>query len=704
MKKLKINFLVVALLFVSAMQVAFVSCSDDPGVDNYYTQTREYASSYLQSRDQFSKYVQILKRATGERGDLRLADMLNTYGTYTVFAPTNDAVDEYLASKGLTSVDSLTKEDCDTIALNSIIERAYFTTDNCEDMQSNMLERKLTFKFLNEYDEELQDSVPVTYINSAIVTHENDSVANGVVHTVSSIVDSYNGMVSTLFSEDTTCTLYAQAFELTHLTDSLQKNEDDTYGWGSERDRIDSCTWTNDKLCVHTASEYDNVAYPEKRYYNFTVFMCQDEVLKEKYGIEKVTGKDDPTSLEYLAHQLYDPMYPEDANDDDYTSRTNALNRFMSYHVLDRYGAYTSLTTYDGYTGNNASNNFNRRKYDICDYYETLMPHSLMKFSFPSGSQQGLYINRRGVQSRSDDFGVYVRGAKVLKQSDYPDVTFTATNGIYHYIDDVVAYDQNTQEVVLNECIRTDCTTLSPDFMTLLTDGQIARGHAGSDGKPYQAGGQGSSAASNKTRSVGFKAGYARNFKYNNATHMHVRGRVLHYWSYEGDEIIIKGRFDLQVKLPPVPAGTYEVRMMTCTGFQSRGIIQYYIDGRPQGIPFDMRPGGAELFGYKSDTDLGDDDAITAFDKSIHNIGWMKGPNCYATGDRSAWDASASTMRNLPNTIRKVVGQFYTDGKSDHWLRIQQKMESENNELNFDFIELCPSSVYNNEYYAEPKW
>ena len=146
MKKIKINLLVVSLLLISALQVAFVSCSDDPGVDSYYTQTREYASSYLQNRGQFSKYLQILRRATGERGDLRLVDMLGTYGTYTVFAPTNDAIDEYLASKGVTSVDSLTKEDCDTIALNSIIERAYFTTDNCQDMQSNMLERKLTFK------------------------------------------------------------------------------------------------------------------------------------------------------------------------------------------------------------------------------------------------------------------------------------------------------------------------------------------------------------------------------------------------------------------------------------------------------------------------------------------------------------------------------------------------------------------------------
>ena len=60
-------------------------------------------------------------------------------------------------------------------------------------------------------------------------------------------------------------------------------------------------------------------------------------------------------------------------------------------------------------------------------------------------------------------------------------------------------------------------------------------------------------------------------------------------------------------------------------------------------------------------------------------------------------------MRDLPNTIRKVLGTFYTDGKSAHYLRLQQKMET-GGEMNFDFIELCPGSVYNNEYYAEDKW
>ena len=120
-----------------------------------------------------------------------------------------------------------------------------------------------------------------------------------------------------------------------------------------------------------------------------------------------------------------------------------------------------------------------------------------------------------------------------------------------------------------------------------------------------------------------------------------------------------------------------------------------------------MRKNGKELFGWTSDSDLGDDDAIAAFDKSIHNLGWMKGPKCYHPQPRNSFDASSSNLRNGDSNgrqIRKIFGTFTTDGKTDHYLRIQQKMESDNNELPFDFIELCPSSVYNNEYFSEPVW
>ena len=701
----KVRFGAFVLFVVAAFQVAVVSCSDDPGVENYYTQSKEYASTYLRNRDQYSEYLKILERARGEY-NLHLVDMLGTYGSYTVFAPTNAAVEKYLASRGLSSVEELSVEDCDTIALNSIIETAYFSTDVNDGPypKSNMLEHILSINSYREWDDQKQDSVLAMYVNQASqITHADDSVANGVVHTVSTVVGSPNDLIGAVILKDEKCTLYSSALLVTGIMDTLQDHYvDETYGWKTDKDRIDSCTWSNPALLILTASgnERDNVAYPIKRYFNYTVFLCPDSILKNKYGIETL---DD---LRAKAHELYDPVYPEDANVTDETDRRNALNRFISYHVIDRYGDYYSLTCMNN---DQLQYNFNRMKYDICDWYGTLMPHSLMKFSFPSGTKPGLYINRRGVRHHADERGGYNRGALVEKKYN---VVRTGLNGIYHYIDEIVAYDRTMQDIVMNDCIRLDCTTLSPDFMTKLTDGEVARGHGNGDNK-YPGGSNNSDPANNQGRNIAFKPGYVRNFDLSAQTKMHVRCRSLYYGCYEADEVLFKGRYDFTLTLPAVPAGTYEVRMFTNAGYDTRGIIQVYLGSdpdnlRPQGIPFDMRKNGVELFNWKADADLGDDDAVAAFDKAIHNLGWMKGPKCYTWGPRTSPPSdSDQNLRNGDSNgrqIRKIFGTFTTDGKTNQYLRIQQKMESENNELPFDFIELCPSSVYNSEYYPESVW
>lgn len=703
MKKLYNKISATAIAIIFAVQCCIVSCvSDDPGINNYYTSTKEYAIDYLSNREQFSKYVEILQRATGERGDLRLNDLLGTYGSYTVFAPTNAAIDEYIHSRGFKDVSELTKEECDTIALNSIIEQAYFTTDYSDAIypRGNMLEHIMSINADSLVTPSGEVDLRLFINREAPIRHADDSVCNGVVHTVDRVVCTSNDLLPTLISKDSLISLYNEALTITHIGDTLTKYVDLTYGFATDKDRIDSCTWTNNKLCIHTAQEYDNVAYPEKRYFNFTAFMVPDSILKAKYNITCVKGKDNPNSLEFLAHKIYDDMYPEDAGDDNYLSRKNALNRFISYHILDRYGTYYSLTCNDNVR---IPNNFDRKHIDISDWYQTLMPVSLMKFSFPQTSKNpGLYINRRGVQSRADAKGVFVRGSFVQRPANGPK-NGNAVNGVYHYIDDIVDYGRQTQNVVLNERMRFDCTTLSPDFMTLLSDSETARGHttlsSNYNGR-YGNGGQGQVAASNTDHCVGFKAGYCRNFEFTDNTHLHVRVRVLNYWSYQGDEVTIKGPFDVKVTLPPVPAGTYEIRLFTCTGFASRGILQAYIDDIPQGIPFDMRPGGVALFGYKEDAAIGDNDAVLAFDKAIHNRGWMKGPASYQSGSRDSFSSSDPNFRRQDNTIRRVLGTFTTDGKSNHVLRLQQKMES-GGELNFDFIELCPSSVYNDQYFAE---
>ena len=707
MRKIFNKFCIAAVAIMATVQFGMVSCSDDPGIDNYYTSTKEYAIDYLKNRPEYSEYLEILSRATGERNDLRLHDLLATYGSYTVFAPTNDAVDTYLNSIGKTSVSELTKQECDTIALNSIIELAFFTTDFSSDVypKANMLEHTMRIDSVTVIENgEEQLRLLINRDAKLVPRHYDDSVCNGVVHTVDRVVCTSNDLLPQVLKKDTTISIYNSAVELTGLNDIIDKYIDANYGFASERDRIDSCTWTNNKLCIHTAVEYDNVAYPEKRYYNYTGFMVQDKVLKEKYGVTKVEGKDDPSSLEYLAHKIYDEVYPEDKDINDLKDRRNALNRFMSYHFLDRYGLYYGLTVYDG-PGHKIYNNFDRKHMDLSDWYPTLMPHSLMKFSYPSiANNPGLYINRRGRQSKADAKGVFVRGAFVSREMP---AEAMATNGIYYYIDDIVDYGQQTQTVVLNERLRFDCTTLSPDFMTKLSDGDFARGHKTLHSDPtYGLSYQSSDAAGNKNTCIGFKAGFVRRFDFTDNTHLHLRNRYLTFWSYEGDEVTIKGSFDVKITLPPVPAGTYEVRMFTCVDFPSRGILQAYIsadggDFVPQGIPFDMRPGGVALYGYKADDEIGDEDAIKAFDKAAHNRGWMKGPACYASGDRTTPFASnVTTFRNQDNTLRRVIGTFYTDGKHDCILRLQQKMET-GGELNFDFIELCPSSVYADEYFPE---
>ena len=497
-----------------------------------------------------------------------------------------------------------------------------------------------------------------------------------------------------VIAQDPNVSIYYAALKATHMEDSLLHYMDATYTWATSQDRIDSCTWINDRLCIPVAKgangsggAYDNVAYPDYRYYNYTALLVPDAVLYEKYGISNL---DD---LRKKAHAIYDPMYPEDKNVTDETDRRNALNRFISYHLLPIYGDYYRVTAMDG---GDLPNNFNRRKADICDWYETLMPHSILKFSFPSGAEAGLYVNRRGVQDNPDAQGIFVRGAKITPPSQM-NATNVAYNGIYHYIDEIAAYDETMQKVVCHDRIRLDATTLSPDFMTRMSDGDNPRGHYWSNGDRYGTLKNTSMAANNDSRCVGFKSGYVRNFEYDYDTHIHVRSRSLYCWSYQGDEVILKGPYDVKIKLPSLPAGKYELRFMTCVGFASRGQINMYIDDELVGDSIDFRPGGRKLFGWASDEDLGSDEAIAAFDKEIHEKGWMKGPGDYHCGWRSAFDASSTSMRGQDNTIRRVVGTFETDGKSDHYLRLEQVGDLYNCELNLDFIELIPVSLIETE-------
>ena len=696
------------------MTITVFSCSDDPGVENYYTSTKQYASDFLKSKPQFSEFVQAIEKS-------HKLDLIGTYGQFTIFAPTNAAVDKYLQSKNVSSIDELSQVDCDTLVLNHIIEEvAYFTTDFSDGTypHSNMCDRFLTITCDSVIAE--GSTQPTLRVNKkTIITHADDSVENGVVHTVDRVIDLQNEMLPSLLEQDSTISIFVAAMQSTGLDLLMEDYIDTTYHIGA-----DSIDWTNDKLVMSTANdnERDNIAYMEKRFFKYTAFVETDDVMRQAfkdvtdpsvaiarygqvYDVDYSGCKNGFDSLRHMAAALYDDVYPEDAKYyDDLKNRSNSLNRFISYHLLPFQATYYQLTCVDG-ENTLITYNFNRRKSDITDWYETMMPYAIMKFSFPSGTESGLYINRRGVMSRADGRGVKIPGTRILSASEsLSGNSQTAVNGIYHYINDIVFFGRQTQErIVGGERMRMDANTLSPDFMTSGARGHYTRSNIGNGA--YGNGGQHGNAATNTSTCLGFKPGSAANFTFTSATHMHVRNRFLHFSCYQGDELLIKGRYDFTVKLPPLPEGDYELRMQVCVGYDTRGIVQAYLDGVTCGIPFDMRIAGTDSrIGWKSDADLGDDDAIAAFDKAFHNRGWMKGQSTYAQAPTDQGSKTFGTpFRDYNATIRKVITRFHTNGHQYHYLRLQQVMESETNEFPLDFIELCPSSVYNNEYYAEDK-
>ena len=79
-----------------AVGSVMTSCSDDDSDAplNFYSSVRLTAAEFIEADDaQFSDFKYILQKGN-------YLGMLKTYGHYTVFAPTNDAIQQYLKEKG----------------------------------------------------------------------------------------------------------------------------------------------------------------------------------------------------------------------------------------------------------------------------------------------------------------------------------------------------------------------------------------------------------------------------------------------------------------------------------------------------------------------------------------------------------------------------------------------------------------------------
>ena len=680
MKKLSLNILYLLGIFAFVIP-SMQSCNDEPDGDNFYSFTGQMMSEYLTANTQYSQFATIVQRAG-------LMDQLSAYGHYTCFAPTNDAVNAYLAKVGK-SMETLTDADCDTLARTHLVNVMYSVSEMGGESSTsvlptqNMMRRNL--QITHDKDENGNSVVVVNGNSRVFFEHQDDSVENGIMQPVNAVIENSTLSVPSLIKKNPRVSIYMQALEATKLVEKLEAYKDNDYDPKDYEEKIQYMTG---------GSIYEVANPPDQHLYGFTAFLVPDEILKNNYNVTDLRGLYD------LACGIYDKMYPDDVNKpehafDHLTDPINPLYRFMAYHLLDRnVQGYNYLTVRDDVgVDKNIAN--------TTDWYTTMLPYTMIKverlnvakWMGPDGILGDRYINRR-YDDKYTERGVHIQ------PSVEPEYITDGNNGVYFYIDDIIAFNETTRDVVQNCRIRMDFSTIFPEIMSnnIRMNGTYTKDDESKYDDSYKYG-----------KNYFFPAGYLKNVTFsdnNTGGHFIYRRPRCNYYSMHGDEMIANGVFDLEFVIPPVPfESDWQIRLgfapMDASQGASRGIFQIYFDDVAQGIPLNMdeRINSTAVYGASSFPDyleIRDNDEKRAEDfKILKNKGYYRGPysifhdanNNVNTGERFA---------KQPSTVRKVLCTVHIKPGQDHRLRIRNvsTFRAKEKEAMLDYLEFVPKSVY----------
>jgi len=381
---------------------------------------------------------------------------------------------------------------------------------------------------------------------------------------------------------------------------------------------------------------------PFTKKYGYTLLMESDATYKDKYGIENIG------QLKEKAKEIYDPVYPDDANVTDVTDPRNSLNRYIAYHVINKRLNYSKFI-------NDYDTQHMLKTYDMYEYIETMCPNTLMEVRIVRSSPGVNYFNM--INSTADAIQI------VRSNSDND-----ATNGVYHEIDKILAYDINVSTHMSGIRLRMDAASFFPE----LTNNNM-RGNG-------------------NVQSWIIPKGYLERFTCAEGTVFTYLNSYGGYLDYQGDEVFFKGSYDFSIVTPPIPAGTYEVRFGYCpTG--GRGAAQFYWDNVPQGIPLDLRVTAANAaIGYiKPGIDVSDPSGYIN-DKKMREKGYMKGPSTYKDYINRWYGGTVA--RNSVYALRRIIGTFTFNKSETHVFTVKSVMEGQ---FMLDYLEFVPVSLLDTE-------
>ncbi len=674
-------------ILLSGLIASLASCKDEVDESDLFTFTGETAYSYLQNNEDFTDFAYILSRVKlSKRSQSTISELLSARGNYTVFAPTNEAIEHFLDSVYETKNFDLTQipdSMAEAIAKNSLIDHkeqpSYLSTTFVTGAlgKTNMNSRYIQIDYDNAPDGSL---ITLVNLRSRIITPDIE-VINGVIHTIDHVIDMSASTLPDLIKQTENTRIFGKLLELTGWDDSMLLYIDQAY------EEYHAPMGNIDKGGGYAEGEMGPT--PEHHFYGYTAFVEPDSIFVEKWGIPApiiVNGNvQNYDEIIAACTEKCKEVYPN-ATDEDLTSTRNAVNQFVSYHLLPERIIYNLLVVHKTEMGY-AWKSPDILSINAWEYYETMgYPRRIIKIT--EGAQtKGKRINRHstynnGFFDKYDEASCDRPGIKILENNG--GLVSNALNGFYYTLDDILVYDEDVPNKVLNERMRYDFTAICPDLMT-----------------------NGIRQMDQNDPWIPILPGYLKNWWYNEDTYW----RYAPYYStsianYQCDEINILGQYDFIFRLPPVPYdGTWEFRI--CAPEISHfGMFQVYLGTdrnnlMPIGLPLDFRlPSSNPKIGWVMDTN--DIDYNREVDKTMRNHGYMKNTMHDGPTSGSAVNVSMRAQNGDYIRLRKIIYNGRMTPEETYYVRIKSVLENTRTCCMLDFFELVPKSVYGGEEMEDP--
>ena len=696
------------LTVIAVFTLAIVSCTENIDESTRYVFKERVITDYLREHAQFSEYYKLLgEMPVSKMSSTTCLQLLSARGHYTVFAPTNDAIQLYLDTlvkqdiidsacwngfRDEKSLDSIKK----VIVYNSIIDGGnsvqfelsdFPTTNQAEIPMSNMYDRKLAVTYSVSDPEAI-------YVGDCPIDKKNRDIfaLNGIIHEVLNVIAPSNDALSDLLSniiENKEKGYYVAAIlaQAVGMMDTLSRIRDEKY----------EDMYVNGLIPdPHKETEHRTKWAPEHRYIGFTYFAETDEFWSRTLGKEAtdIVAED---VFEYIKSQN---IYPDAERNKDYKSENNLLNRFVTYHFLPMMLGPDRLVLHYNEKGYNEK----VHTLGVCmtEFYTTMGRPRLLKI-LESYESKGVYLNRfpeldngrRGtyheLRCEADKEGILVEEPNRIGK-------YNIRNAVVYPINKLLIYDDATRDNMASQRIRWDACAMFPEMMTNdirlpeLTDERHMDAGFPTD-KTYR---------------------YLENAWISEETvFSYSSGRGRGFRNYLSDEFQIWGILDVTIKMPPVPKrGTYELRYGIQNGDNSRSMVQCYWGTDKErlyaeGLPLDTRIGGMEIrnsagnfpsgMGWEPDTE--DDDYNAEVDKKLKNNDFMKGVEIMCKTP-----TNATTLRADADCVRRVILRKTLDPDETYYVRFKGVLDDAETFLYMDFFEYCPKEVYDNPNKPEDIW